>query len=218
MLSCGETSENRKSDIEDILGDKNFTTSSGDPHYCMECLALPEEEKYSYAEFLSGDDTPDDDAPDPSHLMVRQGMLISTIVFLMIGLLFTFINIIFTVINIANNPVSAIVGIDGLVAWNMIAGVMYFLVLVLWGAEYNIKIRRNLCISDTLRPGVQFSSHSNIGWCCLLLICPMFLHLATGSLFAWRQWKRYYSTRQKQAKEMRLAVQDPTQGGTDILF
>ena len=49
-------------------------------------------------------------------------MLISTMVFLMIGLLFTFINIIFTVINIANNPVSAIVGIDGLVAWNMIAG------------------------------------------------------------------------------------------------
>jgi len=145
-------------------------------------------------------------------------MLISTMVFLMIGLLFTFINIIFTVINIANNPVSAIVGIDGLVAWNMIAGVMYFLVLVLWGAEYNIKIRRNLCISETLRPGVQFSSHSTVGWCCLLLICPMFLHLATGSLFAWRQWKRYYSTRQKQAKEMRLAVQDPTQGGTDILF
>ena len=54
--------------------------------------------------------------------MVREGMLISVIAFLLIGLLFTFINIIFTVINIANNPVSSIAGIDGLVLWNLIAG------------------------------------------------------------------------------------------------
>ena len=55
--------------------------------------------------------------------MVRQGMLITTQVFLVVGLLFTFINIVFTVLNIAHNPVSAIVGIDGLVAWNFIAGI-----------------------------------------------------------------------------------------------
>ena len=58
--------------------------------------------------------------------MVRHGMIITTQVFLVIGLLFTFINIVFTVVNIAHNPVSAIVGIDGLVAWNIIAGTIIF--------------------------------------------------------------------------------------------
>ena len=67
-----------------------------------------------------------DTLDDPSPHMVRHGMIITTQVFLVIGLLFTFINIVFTVVNIAHNPVSAIVGIDGLVAWNIIAGTIIF--------------------------------------------------------------------------------------------
>ena len=49
-------------------------------------------------------------------------MLSATQAFLIIGLLFTFVNIIFNAINIILTPVSAIVGIDGLVLWNTIAG------------------------------------------------------------------------------------------------
>ena len=59
---------------------------------------------------------------DPKPYMVRGSMLFTIIIMLIIGLLFTFINIIFTVLNIAHNPVSSIVGIDGLVIWNFIAG------------------------------------------------------------------------------------------------
>jgi len=236
MLSCGKTKQDRKDDIEDILGGANYTSSNGDEHFCSPCNRgaaelQGEEETESNTVFAvlfdtldttltisDTDDTTTNNSTSPGPHMVRHGMIITTQAFLMVGLLFTFVNIIFTVLNIAHNPVSAIVGIDGLVAWNMIAGLMYFLVLVMWGAEYNIKLRKNLCISDTLRPGIEFDSHSSIGWCCLLLVCPMFLHLGMGSLFAWRQWKRYYSKRSKQAKEMRINVQDPTQGGTDILF
>ena len=54
--------------------------------------------------------------------MVRSSMLSATQAFLIIGLLFTFVNIIFNAINIILTPVSAIVGIDGLVLWNTIAG------------------------------------------------------------------------------------------------
>ena len=50
-------------------------------------------------------------------------MLTATQAFLIIGLLFTFVNIIFNAINIILTPVSAIVGIDGLVLWNTIAGI-----------------------------------------------------------------------------------------------
>ena len=47
-------------------------------------------------------------------------------------------------------------------------GLMYLLVVILWGAEYNLKLRKNLGISDTLRPGSNsLTSTSSIGWCCL---------------------------------------------------
>ena len=54
--------------------------------------------------------------------MLRSSMLSATQAFLIIGIGFTFINIIFNAINIILTPVSAIVGIDGLVLWNTIAG------------------------------------------------------------------------------------------------
>ena len=120
--------------------------------------------------------------------MLRSSMLSATQAFLIIGIGFTFINIIFNAINIILTPVSAIVGIDGLVLWNTIAGqivdveitllllsikgillqssnsclikrnqvytsfqnsksknidtaLCYLLVLLIWGAEYNMKLR-----------------------------------------------------------------------------
>ena len=53
---------------------------------------------------------------------VQPGIALTTQAFLIIGLVFTFVNIIFNAINIILTPVSAIVGIDGLVLWNAIAG------------------------------------------------------------------------------------------------
>ena len=53
---------------------------------------------------------------------------------------------------------------------------------------------------------------------CRLLICPMFLHLGMSAMFAWRQHDRYYNKKKKHEREMRINVQDPSQGGTDILF
>jgi len=223
MLSCGKSAHDRKDDIENILGENNFTSSSGDEHFCPDtCVEPHQEEPFTFSDLNSDILSIRAVEPDdPTKYMVRQSMRVTTLVFLFIGLLFTFTNIIFTLVNIVSNPVSAIVGIDGLVAWNIIAGLMYFLVVVIWGAEYNIKLRRNLCVSDTLRQsetGIVLESHSSIGWCCLLLICPMFLHLGTGCMFAWRQWKRYYNKKSKLDTQMRINVQDPTQGGTDILF
>ena len=46
----------------------------------------------------------------------------------------------------------------------------------------------------------------------------MFLHLGMSGMFAWRQYNRYYNKRSKQDREMRINVQDASQGGTDILF
>ena len=53
---------------------------------------------------------------------------------------------------------------------------------------------------------------------CRVLLCPLLLHLTMCAVLARRQYRRYYNNRAKQDKERRLQVQDPTQGGTDILF
>jgi len=218
MMSCGETSALRKTDIDLVLTNQSVSAVAGDNLLCPPCKGDIIQAKDNV---ISSDSAKEDDSEfDPRPLMVREGMLISVIAFLIIGLLFTFINIIFTVINIANNPVSSIVGIDGLVLWNFIAGLMYLLVIILWGAEFNIKLRKNINLSDTLRPGtgMEVSSHSSIGWCCLLLLGPILLHFGLSVMFAWRQYNRYYNKRSKQDREMRINVQDPSQGGTDILF
>ena len=101
--------------------------------------------------------------------MVRQSILVTVITLLILGLLFTFLSIVMTVLNIVHTPVSSILGIDGLIVWNLTAGVLYLLVMIIWGAEYNIKLSTNLGISDSLRPGssTPLISLSSIGWCCL---------------------------------------------------
>jgi len=217
MLSCGKTRRDRKADIENILGPNNYTSSSGDEFFCPPCKGVANEDKKA-AENDILEMEMSNIIDDPKSTMVRHGMYISTCVFLVVGLFFTFINIIFMVLNIARTPVSSISGIDGLVAWNLIAGLMYFFVLVLWGAEFNIKLKKNLGISDTLRPGKDLDTSSRVGWCCLLLICPMFLHLGLGVMFARSQWKKYYNSKTRREEQMKKDVQDPTQGGTDIIF
>ena len=114
MMSCGETASLRKRDIDLVLSNQSVSAVAGDNSLCSPCKGALKIQD----DILSSGKT----NFDPKPHMVREGMLISVIAFLLIGLLFTFINIIFTVINIANNPVSSIAGIDGLVLWNLIAG------------------------------------------------------------------------------------------------
>ena len=119
MMSCGETSALRKEDIDLVLNNQSVSAAAGDNSLCPPCKGdNVQVESGIMSSVLEGDESDFDPKPH----MVREGMLISVISFLLIGLLFTFVNIIFTVINIAGNPVSSIVGIDGLVLWNFIAG------------------------------------------------------------------------------------------------
>jgi len=222
MLSCGKTSQKRKEDLNKVLGNSPDSAFDGDNDLCSPCKQkqLNSHSQEDIQDFEDYENNFIKNEFDPKPQMVRGSMLFTIIIMLIIGLLFTFINIIFTVLNIAHNPVSSIMGIDGLVIWNFIAGLMYLLVMILWGTEYNLKIKKNLGISDTLRPdeSTDVTSQSSIGWCCLLLICPMFLHLGMSAMFAWRQHDRYYNKKKKHEREMRINVQDPSQGGTDILF
>ena len=118
MMSCGETASLRKRDIDLVLSNQSVSAVAGDNSLCPPCKG----EIKIQDDIISSVSEEGETNFDPKPHMVREGMLISVIAFLLIGLLFTFINIIFTVINIANNPVSSIAGIDGLVLWNLIAG------------------------------------------------------------------------------------------------
>ena len=53
MLSCGRTGKDRKADIENILGVDNYTSSSGDDHFCPPCAGSAEEVELEKNPFLS---------------------------------------------------------------------------------------------------------------------------------------------------------------------
>lgn len=229
MLSCGETSESRQADIEEIISG-TYNSSSGDDAFCTPCQGSlvkahdsdsgklnTEAPTTTTATLTTTTGTPTHSSP--TSVMVSESMLMVTRIFLLVGIVFTFVNIVFTGVNIVITPISAIFGIDGLVVWNYIAALCYLLVLCLWGVEYNMKLRINPGISDSLRESdIEWVVDSNIGWCCLLLILPLCLHLGLGTNFAYRQYKRYYSAQKRNEAQQRVQVQDPTQGGTDILF
>lgn len=209
LASCGSTSERREADIKALLSGVS-DSSSVDDLFCTPCLQYQKTMQPRFAATTY---------PDPTPHMLRSSMLSATQAFLIIGIGFTFINIIFNAINIILTPVSAIVGIDGLVLWNTIAALCYLLVLLIWGAEYNMKLRDYPGISDTLRPsGVEWQVESSIGWCCLLLILPFLLHTLLAINLGLRQYRRYYSSKKRTEAMARVQVQDPTQGGTDMIF
>jgi len=214
LASCGPTSEQRTADIKALLSDPT-NTSLTDDYFCTPCLQS--QQASSPSRFFATSTT--DPILDPKSHMLRSSMLSATQAFLIIGLVFTFVNIIFNAINIILTPVSAIVGIDGLVLWNAIAALCYLLVLLIWGVEYNMKLRDYPGVSDVLRPSnVKWQVESNIGWCCLLLILPFFLHSLLAINLGLRQYKRYYSSKKRTEAMARVQVQDPTQGGTDMIF
>ena len=164
MLSCGETSAARRKDIEFVLENShNVSAPEGDNQLCSPCKNSPPIALTAAASQSAEQET------DPAKTMVRQSILVTVIILLLLGLLFTFISIVMTVLNIVHTPVSSLLGIDGLIVWNLSAGLLYLLVMMIWGAEYNMKLSTNLGISDSLRPGPSpaLSSHSSIGWCCL---------------------------------------------------
>ena len=158
MMSCGVRSSERKEDIRLVLEGRNTSAPEGDNNLCSPCKNSPQ---------LSEESRADTDLSDPSKRMVRQSILVTVIALLLLGLAFTFLSIVMTVLNIVHTPVSSILGIDGLIVWNLLAGLLYLLVMMIWGAEYNLKLVGNVGISDSLRPGPsRLASHSSIGWCC----------------------------------------------------
>lgn len=124
MMSCGTTNSDRKKDLDLVLHNTSVTASQGDNDLCDPCKSTEEDSEYfngGYHEELTSNVVNVVEFQPKPH-MVREGMLITVIIMLLVGLLFTFLNIVFTVLNIAHNPVSSIVGIDGLVLWNFISG------------------------------------------------------------------------------------------------
>ena len=163
MMSCGATATDRREDIRLVLHSGNTSAPEGDNSLCPPCKNSPQSDSTTAGVSLSLADQ-----FDPTERMVRHSILVTVIAILLVGLFFTFLSIVMTVLNIVHTPVSSILGIDGLIVWNLVAGLMYLLVMMIWGAEYNLKLRHNVGVSDSLRPAdTRLASHSNIGWCCL---------------------------------------------------
>jgi len=204
MLSCGD-----KSDLEDILcgSEASGDTSSGDLAFCSSDSSVTcSSSTRTTTEDIEG-------------WMLRQGMYISVLFFFFAALFFSIVNIVLTTINIAHNPISAIFGVDGLVVWNVSAAFCFLLAIILFGAEYNEKLAKNVCISETLRiKGLQWSNNDiDLGYSFWLMLPNMFLHLGNAGVLGFRQYRRYYAPKSKQTKNLEMRVKE-TADGKDMLY
>ena len=116
MLSCGKTAAARRSDIDFVIQNSNISAPEGDNQLCSPCKNSPLLTQTAVGSHR------DSEQSDPTKIMVRQSILVTVIILLLVGLLFTFISIVMTVLNIVHTPVSSILGIDGLIVWNLTAG------------------------------------------------------------------------------------------------
>ena len=83
---------------------------------------------------------------------MTRGPYIAVVFFLVLGLLFTCTAGIFSFVNVAHTPIELIYGTHGLVIWNAIASLCYFLVLCIYGGLFDQKLSKIAPISDLIRP------------------------------------------------------------------
>ena len=107
MLSCGDSSEKREQDLQDLLSDHPCDNKLGSD------LLFCQPNKVTNC-------TRADGKIDEGQLM-QKGTYASTVAFVVLGLIFTLICQIFSVINVCHTPVEIIFGTHGLILWNAIA-------------------------------------------------------------------------------------------------
>lgn len=218
MYSCGTTSSLAHKDLANLL-QTNITgilsTIQAQINYC------PEFPHQTHQEDMARSCLLEEKFDERKSLMVSFSMVVCVFVFLIFGILLTLLTTILTAINTCQNPVSAIWGVDGLVIFNSTAGFIYFIVMVLWGAEFSNMDKKNISISDTLRPcGIQWrTKHLSLGVSYWILIISVFLHILNATLLGVRQYRRYYSTQAQRARSLKLKVADDTTAtGTVMMF
>ena len=110
LYSCGPEGEDREADVEDAVSSCPLSNVEGDLVFCEGKDVQP------------GDGEEEDCSYDNSEELMRKGTWISTIMFLLLGILFTVVCSVFGVMNAFSNPINTLFSVYGLVLWNGIAG------------------------------------------------------------------------------------------------
>lgn len=118
------------------------------------------------------------------------GFWLSTIIFLSIGIVFALVSAVFSIVNVAFNPIQQIFNVFGLYIWNGIAIGSCLLTMILYGSLYGGFLSSNIAITDTLQPGITYSSDglASLGFSFWILIVPILLHSINIGLIFYRQY------------------------------
>lgn len=190
MLSCGTSNQDRKDDISNILSDKPCDNSRpSDIFFC------DNKEAGNCSEVIINNGM---DYNARIRLM-KYGTYVSTIFFLSLGLLFTIVSQISSVFNTCHTPIDLIYGTHGLVAWNAIASLSYFLVLCIWGAEIDQRISSSAPISDMARPppkldaslGLWTNESQAPGYSYWLIFANFLVHALNCGMVSFYIYKKY---------------------------
>ena len=149
---------------------------------------------------------------------MKYGFYVTTIFFLIFGLIFTVVSEIFSFVNVCHTPVELIYGVDGLFLWNLIACLSYFLAMVIYGADF---ASRNIGpISDFARPqdsNYQWETSSrHLGYSYWLIFVNFFLHGLNSVLCGYYVYKRY-KPRQKN-REIGVDSSNVKRGTSAMIF
>lgn len=84
---------------------------------------------------------------------MRKGSYVTTIMFLVIGILWTIVSAIFGTLNAFSNPISWIMTYNGLLIWNGAAALCYLICISIFGGEYSARLKNSAPISQMVRLG-----------------------------------------------------------------
>ena len=141
LLSCGDSKDDRSEDLQNLLSQKPCDNkASSDLQFCEKNVNCTK--------------TPDVNFQAENGLM-RYGTYVSSILFLVLGCIFTVISGIFSFVNVCHTPIELIYGAHGLILWNAIASLSYFLVICIFGGEFGQRLSNGAPISDLARPKAQ---------------------------------------------------------------
>ncbi|XP_037955930.1 uncharacterized protein LOC119685653 [Teleopsis dalmanni] len=107
------------------------------------------------------------------------GFWISTLIFTVLTNVFTLSSFVFALINFYTNPIEQIYNIFGLYIWNGSAIVFSLLTLSTWSALFNVYLKNNISITDTMRLELTFSSenHANLNYSFYILLAVFSLNV-----------------------------------------
>ncbi|ODN00715.1 Clarin-3 [Orchesella cincta] len=177
MFSCGQSSDARKQDIEDLLAGKG----EADGNICSD-IYVPATYNLNNAIRQAQDGAPE-------RVFINFGLYLATIAFIALGMIFAIVAGVLALYNTYRTPIQPVLSVSGLYVWNGIAAASILLAMIMWIIQLSARLRKNAAISDTLSGSHDSSGVGSLGISFWVLILAIIFAIANIGVIRYRTWK-----------------------------